>query len=304
MKYLFAIVFVSILAFSNSACQKEFSLDDIDSSLITLPSLPGGAKGIFTANIDGKKFTADKATVASFSYGAILLTGISNSGETLLFNVADSGLHTYSLDNESTRNGGVYTKDNENSYSTIGGDSPAESGGSLSITSIDKEKKTVSGKFSMVVYRSIDKKQKKITEGIFTNIPYDTVPVQATPSTDTFKVKVEGVDFPTYSVIGLNLMNTLSLTVNNQAGSKTIGLVMPSDVKAGTYKFSPAEMEFYGQYNVSASTYLVAYAGTLTILEHNTATKRVKGNFNFEAKELTGEEKANLTEGYFSVTYK
>ena len=301
MKYIIGFLFILAITFGNSSCQKEFVIDNVDSSLITLP---GGVMGSFTANIDGKKFTADKASGASLTLGTIVITGISNSGETIILSVADSGVHMYTFDIESTINVGIYTKDNEYSYGTVDGDLPSQSGGTLSITSIDKNKKTISGKFSMTVYRQSDKKQKKITEGVFNNIAYDPAPVQPASSLDTFRVKIDGSDFPAYSIVGLNLFNTISITVNNQAGTKTIGLIMPSDVKPGTYNYSPSEMKFFGQYNSSSNSFLVANSGTITILEHNTATKRIKGNFNFEAKEITGVRKANLTAGYFSVTYK
>ena len=304
MKYIFAILFISVLAFSNSSCQKEFFLDDIDSSLITTPSLPGGVKGSFTANIEGARFTADKLTGASMSLGTIVITGISNGDERIVLSVKDSGVHVYTFDIESTANVGIYAKGNEYSYGTIEGDDPTQSGGTLSIISIDKDKKTISGKFSMTVYRAFDKKQKKITEGVFTNISYETAPVQPANSLDTFRVKIDGISFPVYSVVTLNLMNTIAITVNNQAASKTVGLTMPTDVKAGTYNYSPIVMDFFGQYNPASNTFLVANSGTITILEHNTATKRIKGNFNFEAKELIGSGKASLTEGYFSLTYK
>lgn len=304
MKYIFAILFISVLAFSNSSCQKEFFLDDIDSSLITDPIPPGGLNGNFTANIEGTKFIADKGAAATRSMGVIVIGGFNNAGENITIRVADSGVHVYTLDIGSMTNIGTYTKENENTYTTNAGNEPQQSGGTLSITSIDTDKKTLSGKFSMNVYRQIDNKQKKITEGIFKDVSYETQPIPPANTTDTFRVQIDGTAFPAYSIVGLNLMNTISIIVNNQEGSKTVGLTMPSDVKAGTYNYSLAAMDFFGQYNPTSGTFLVANSGSLTILEHNTATKRIKGNFNFEAKDLMGSGKASLTEGYFSVTYK
>lgn len=297
-------MFILALSFGNSSCQKEYFLDDIDSSLITNPTLPGGVKGSFTANIDGTKFNADKGAAATRSLGVIVVGGFNNAGENITIRVADSGVHVYSLDIESMTNAGTYTKGTEYTYTTNQGNSSQQSGGTLSITSIDTDKKTISGKFSMNVYRQFDDKQKKITEGIFKDISYETQPIPPANAKDTFRVKIDGTAFPAYSIVGLNLFNTISITVNNQAASKTVALVMPSDVKPGTYDYSPLGMEFFGQYNPSSSTFLASNSGKITIVEHNTTTKRIKGNFNFEAKELTGNTKASLSEGYFSVTYK
>ncbi len=307
MKYIVGFLFIFALSFGNSSCQKEFFLDEIDSTLITLPKLPG-VTGHFTAMIDGVKFTADKLAGASRSFGVINITGISNTGETIILAVADSGVHIYTLDIETMINVGVYMKKNEDSYGTNGGDDPSQSGGTLSVTSIDTDKKTISGKFSIIVFRPFDQKQKKITEGVFKDISYETQPVPPANTKDTFRVKIDGTSFPVYSIVGVSINNTffktLAITVNNQAANKTVGLTMPSDVKPGTYNYTPADADFRGQYNPTSSTFLVANSGKMIILEHNKTTKRIKGNFNFEAKEITGSMDANLTEGYFSITYQ
>ncbi len=304
MKYIVGLIMIAALSFGNSSCQKDFILDDIDSSLITNPTLPGGVQGSFTANIDGTKFNADKGAAATRSLGVIVVGGFNNAGENITIRVADSGVHVYTLDIGSMANIAAYTKGTENTYTTNAGNGPQQSGGTLSITSINTDKKTISGKFSMNVFRQLDNKQKKITEGVFTNIPYETEPIPPSNSLDTFKVKIDGIAFPAYSIVAINLFNTISITVNNQAASKTVGLTMPPDVKPGTYNYSPFDADFWGQYNPTSSTFLVANSGKITILEHNKATKRIKGNFNFEAKEIIGSVSANLTEGYFSVTYK
>lgn len=303
MKYIVGFVFILALSFGNSSCQKEFFLDDVDSSLITPPNLPG-LSGSFTATIDGAKYTADKISSASISLGVIVIAGISNAGENITLRVADSGVHVYSLDIGSASNLGAYTKGSEFAYATNQGDRAGQSGGTLSITSINKDKKTISGTFSMNVYRQYDSKQKKITEGVFKDISYETQPIPPANSKDTFRVKVDGTAFPVYSIAAFNLYNMISLTVNDQAAGKTVGITMPTDVKAGTYDFSPFGPDFIGQYNPNSTTYLSASSGKITILEHNVSGKRIKGNFNFEAKEIIGDKKANLTEGYFSITYK
>ena len=303
MKYIVGFVFILALSFGNSSCQKEFIIDDIDSTLFTPPNLPG-VTGSFTATIDGVKFTADKISAATVSMGIIALSGQSNAGESITLRVADSGVHVYSLDIGSATNVGAYSKGSEFGYATNQGDGPEQSGGTLSITSINKDKKTISGKFSMNVYRQYDGNQKKITEGVFRDISYATEPIPQANAKDTFRVKIDGTAFPVYSISAFNLYNMITLTVNDQAVAKTVGISMPSDVKAGSYDFSPFGPDFIGQYNPNSTTYLSATSGKITILEHNVSSKRIKGNFNFEAKELMGEKKSNLSEGYFSITYK
>lgn len=68
MKYIVGFVFILALSFGNSSCQKEFFLDDVDSTLLTLPNLPG-VSGSFTAIIDGVKYAADKGYIRFYFYG-------------------------------------------------------------------------------------------------------------------------------------------------------------------------------------------------------------------------------------------
>ena len=86
MKYIVGFVFILALSFGNSSCQKEFFLDDVDSTLITPPNLPG-VSGSFTATIDGVKFTADKFSAATVSMGVIVVSGQSNAGESITLRV-------------------------------------------------------------------------------------------------------------------------------------------------------------------------------------------------------------------------
>jgi hypothetical protein len=50
---------------------------------------------------------------------------------------------------------------------------------------------------------------------------------------------------------------------------------------------------------------LASLSGTLEILERNTTTKRIRGNFLFKGEDVADVlAPAQLTEGYFSVTYQ
>ncbi|HEV2832432.1 MAG TPA: DUF6252 family protein, partial [Hanamia sp.] len=197
----------------------------------------------------------------------------------------------------------TYSKDTAFAYTTNQGNTATESGGTLSITSIDTVNKKMSGTFSIKVYRQLDSKQKNITEGIFTNISYATEPLPPSNASDTFRVKVDGAQFSTFSVMGLAVFGKLNISASNQDVSKTVGLSFPADVIPGTYTFSSFGPDYIGQYNLGTA-YMSASSGTLTILEHNTITKRIKGNFSFNAEELLGTKKATLSEGYFSITYR
>lgn len=286
---------------STDSCQKEFTLTGADSTRITQPVVTGS----FTAKIDGVPFTANKVAAASRALNVIAITGQSTDGQSIVLRVADSGVHVYSLDINSVSNAGAYTKDSSTAFLTNQGNNGNESGGTLSITSIDTANKTMSGTFSMKVYRSFDQAQKVITEGIFINISYVTQPLPPANATDTFRVKINGVQFPVYSITGISAFGTINLVANDQSSTQTVGISMPATVTAGSYTFTPFALDYIGQYNIDSS-YLMANSGTLTIIEHNTTTKRIRGNFSFSAAEVPGigTKTADLTAGYFSLTYQ
>jgi hypothetical protein len=289
-----------VLCFGSDSCQKEFVISGIDSTLITPP---GSVSGNFTAKIDGGQFVADKATGATRALNVIAITGQASDGQLIVLRVADSGVHIYTLEINSAANAGVYSKDNGIAYTTNGGNSATQSGGTLSITSIDTANKTLSGTFSIKVYRPIDSTQKNITEGVFNNISYGSLAIPPANSLDTFRVKIDGVQFPVFSIVGISAFNMVDLSASDQLVSKTVGLSITSSVTLGSYTFTLFGPDYIGQYNVDSS-FLAAESGTLTILEHNTTTKRIRGNFNFHASELLGTKVSELTEGYFSVVYQ
>lgn len=191
-------IFIIILCFGSNSCQKEFTISGIDSTLIPPPD--SSVSGEFTAKIDGIQFTANKFTGAEITSGVIAITGQDNLNQQIVLRVADSGVHVYTFDINSATNAAAYSKDNDFAYVTNQGSTSAESGGTMSVTSIDEVNKTISGTFSIKVYRAVDLSQKIISEGVFTNIPYDTQPIPPANSTDTFRVKVDGADFPVFSI--------------------------------------------------------------------------------------------------------
>jgi hypothetical protein len=299
MRIIIAALLLTFISISSPSCQKEYFIQDGDSIIITTPPVTGS----FTARIDGTQFVANKATAASRVLNTIAITGQSTDGELIVLRVADSGVHVYSLDINSSSNAGVYSKDNGIAFTTNGGTTSDLSGGTLSITSIDPVKKTMSGTFSIKVYRPLDAQQKNITSGIFKDISYETTAIPPANSSDTFKVKVDGTAFPVFSASGISVYNMISLSASDQAVSKTVGVTFPSNITPGVYTFTAFGFDYIGQYNVGSS-YLSSESGTLTIIEHNITTKRIRGNFNFHAKEILGTQEFDLTEGYFSIVYQ
>ncbi|MEO6405731.1 MAG: DUF6252 family protein [Ferruginibacter sp.] len=291
-KRFLALIFI-ICAIWISACQKEYNPFD---SPIT------ATQGDFTAKINGVSWVAN-VKAATRQGGVIVLYGNSSDKKSIVLRVADSGVHNYSLHTASQDNVGAYTDSaiNPNAFATNQWDI-AGSYGNVNITSIDTARKTMSGTFSMRVYRMLDSLSRTITEGVFTNIPYASAP-PAPSGTDSFRVKVDGVPFSYNLLIGISVFGKVNISAaQNQAPA--VGLSLPDTIRTGTYQFDI--IDYIGQYNPSSTLFLQADTGTITILEHNVATKRIRGNFHFKANQPFTHlpPDVQLTEGYFSVKYQ
>ncbi|MEO8413193.1 MAG: DUF6252 family protein [Ginsengibacter sp.] len=298
MKLILGVLLLAIICLGTYSCQKEFTPGNGDSTFIHPPAVSGS----FTAKIDGVSFVANKVTGITRALNTIVIAGQDTNGQTIVLRVADSGVHVYSLDINSATNAAVYTKDSAYAYATNQGSTPAESGGTLSVTSIDTVHKTMSGTFSVKVFRALDLSQKNITEGVFKNISYTTQAIPPVNANDTFRLKVDGVQFPVFSANGISAFGMISLSASDQSVSKSVGISMPATIIPGTYTFTVLG-DAIGQYNIGTS-YEAASSGTLTIVEHNTVTKRIRGNFNFHASEIIGTNASDITEGYFSIVYQ
>lgn len=277
------------------ACQKEISDET---------ATGGNAKGKLRMKIDGKQWEADSYASASILAGYIVITGISSDKKTFMIQLEDEGATTYTLDQQSMH-AAALTDDNEASpvsYTSNQGQSTADAGGTVVVTRIDQQNKTISGTFTLKLYRDLDSKQLVLTEGVFENIPYETQLPPNTGANANLTVKIDGSSWSGKSVSGMAVQGTLMITATELDLSKTVGLTMPATITAGSYTFENDPI--LGVY-IKGTTNLASSSGTLTITEHNTSTKIIKGTFAFKASDLLGSANtAQLTEGSFTVQYQ
>ena len=98
----------------------------------------------------------------------------------------------------------------------------------------------------------------------------------------------------------------IAVTANDATVSKTVAVSMPANITPGTYTFDIFGGTYIGQYNPNTNPMnsQASMSGTLTILSHNTTTRRIRGTFNFHAEEILNPAAfTEITEGYFAVTY-
>jgi hypothetical protein len=266
--------------------------------------------GNFKAKIDGTQWVADRIAQGARMNGIINLTGLGIDRKVIAMTIMDSGVHQYTLYYDNTSlNVGAYTDSNSASsiaFSTNAGSTPGETGGFLNITSIDEANKKMSGTFGFKAKRLVDNTYRDITEGSFTNISYITTLAPGN-ATDTFTSKVDGVTFTPSAVNGTIITlpnNSIAINGSDATGVRTVAIYFPTDIITGTYNIGSLGDLYYGQYNATASNFLMSSSGTLEILFHDPVAKRVRGRFSFAASELIGTQTAQITEGYFAVTYQ
>lgn len=288
-----------------TSCQKEV---DFDPTNPTNPN-PPAVSGNFKAKINGMQWIADKAAGASRFGGLINLTGYGKDRKILTITLTDSGVHKYILSDVTINAAALIDSNDANpfAFTTNQGDYPTTSGGEVNITAIDTAKKTISGTFAFKLFRDDDSAKKAVTEGSFTNLVYATS-LPPSSALDTFKVKIDGTSWTPYSVTGIAvpIFNQIAVNATDATGGKTVGLAFPNTITPGSYTFDFYGATYMGQYNPDTNPMhsKAGMSGTLTILEHNTTTRRIRGNFNFRAEELsTPANFANISEGYFSVKY-
>ena len=289
--YIALLALVTVIIFS---CQREYNPEN--------EPIAGGS-GDFRATIDGRAWVANNIKSATRQGGVIAILGSATDKKSILMRVADSGVHNYSMWLSSSTNGGVFQDSAINPYAFVTNQWADEANyGNLRITNIDTAHKTMSGTFDLKVYREFDSTQRIITSGVFTNISYATTPPPLN-TTDSFRVKVDGSNF-TYNMLGAFLLyDRINISASTGA-APTVGLSLSATITPGTYTYDLVDV--LGQYNPNTTTFLVADTGRLVILEHNTATKRIRGSFNFRAKDpvIPTAPTHQLTEGYFSVKYQ
>lgn len=282
------------------SCQKEYTAE-----ISTQNSGSVNTSGSFKAKINSVQWTADLSAGAVFTTAGnglprlINISGLSNDKKIITITIEDSGVHRYHFGGEGFQGAAYFDSTlSAYAYTTV-------LIGTVEITAINTVAKTLSGTFSFKASSTTDNSQVNITEGSFTDIPYlEGAILPPSAATDTFHVKINDGLFTPYTIAGnaLALNHTIMVQGSDSAALKTVALTMPDNVTAGSY--SMEGFTYYGLYNNGDSS-LGPVSGTLKILEHNTATKRIRGNFDFKAENpIDPTIAASLTEGYFSVQYK
>jgi len=135
----------------------------------------------------------------------------------------------------------------------------------------------------------------------------DEGPTKLDPEGDCFTAVIDGQAFNSDNVTGTD--TGLLLTIGATLGTTTLQTfgINLTNTAAGTYPISiQPGTQVIAQYSEGPLTSQTIYAGvsgSLTIEEHNTSEKRIKGTFSFEGDDSTG-NMVSITDGIFDLKYQ
>ncbi|PJJ08011.1 hypothetical protein CLU83_1240 [Flavobacterium sp. 1] len=311
-----SILFLAILAsvFVLNSCSKDEKIDDVADV---------EKDGTLKVDFDGKTFISTTVqAIVNDNY--ISITGLrAPNGDFIQITLPTNKVGTYtwkSFNNFDDTLGLVYTPaGGSNSFicapkEEVDASLDYTDTGSLTISSIDNTTKKISGTFQFTGVDFMANKGKgeaKIfTKGVFTNIsftsdvnPNPTPNPTPTPSSNTFSAKLDGVAFVPTNIFAILQNNKIAISAR-KGSVETIGLFLPSTVKAGTYAVEAYGLDYSFLYNKDMTANgTFTGAGSVTITSHDTSKKIIKGTFTSKYTSLLVKDTHNATEGAFSISY-
>lgn len=314
IKFL-SVCFILLTSSFLTSCSTD--VEPLDPAVILDPETNNPVSGVLKVDFDGQTFVATTAQ-AVVNSTAIAISGLRSSNGDFIQITLPAPLNqvgTYTWDDALAANtvlGLAYSNSGSQGYVT----GPQGSGdfaefpeyvdtATITIASIDMENKTISGTFQFTGGRFSDEgalETKTFTNGSFTDISF-AGDITA-PSDNSFFAKLDGVDFEPATVTA-NQLTDLLYIIGKKQGVENISLVIPIGAAPGTY-----EMDIFGDYkamyiqDATSTGTFNSDEGTLTIISHDTANKKIKGTFNFIGSSFFTTLTHTITDGTFEVTYQ
>lgn len=183
----------------------------------------------------------------------------------------------------------------------------AGSFGILTVTDFTTDS-LITGTFSFFLKDPVTGKVKVLSEGKVAAVKVVNNKAIVTGGTNTFSAKIDGVLWSPKQITATKNFGTIQLTASD--GTKSMGLSLVETIKTGTYQMdfgSDYHAQFSPTFSITNPQSYIASPSTskLTITEHNTTTRQLKGTFNFKGDLFpTPSTKSYLiTEGAFSMKY-
>lgn len=282
--------FVLFLATLFVSCVYE----PVDGTVEPDPGSGGNTSGIFKADFNNNTWTAAETQVV-ISGNFIEISAIKSNGEGFAFQIEANETGTYAANVNIV----AYSPaGSEYGYWSLNDDNPDENTGSITITKIDTEKKTISGTFQFKGYWSDPDTPRAAIEfknGVFTDLPYIT----EEETNDVFTAKVGGTNFVSTDIMADEINDRIAIGAED-ANMNVISVSLKSDLVAGTtYPITINRLtdDVQASYEDENGEH-VAVSGNVKII--SITDDRVEGTFSFTTNDAIP---FNITEGSFDVAY-
>lgn len=297
---LLSVLFIMLSAISFTSCDTEPIDPVLGENLGQQPNQPGNP--VFKVDFGGQTYIAN-STLATVGNGLITIGGFKGTnGEMVSIIVQGTAQGTYDASkimlNYSPSAVSEYAYTNSNL-------STGEDSGTVVITEIDTQNKTISGTFSFTGWWS-DSEQNlpsvAFTNGAFTDIPY-------TGGIDTgeefFKANVDGT---ANSYAGADLAvavtdgNPSYVSINAYGNDHRLILSFPTTITSGTHQIQTGPSAVVtARFRDAEDVQYGVSEGTFTVTSNQNGW--IKGTFTFPVKNTAGETIHTVTSGDFNVEW-
>ncbi|MBV4356895.1 DUF6252 family protein [Pinibacter aurantiacus] len=313
IKSLVAFLVTAITLISLTSCQKEVSYELGQNG----NNNNNNSSGNFTANINGGnwKAAADKQS-ATIMDGVINLTGISSNGQMMTITLTGDTIGTYDVSFAAAKGFVAFEPDYTkpaNVYSSMSSDVATNANGTVTVTSIDTDKKIIKGTFQSKLFNPADGTSYTATEGLFeltyfTSLPTDPTGPTTPPATgDAYlKATINGTAWQAKTITAQVILGQIYIAGADE--HKVFAFTIPPDAKVGSYTYDPFSQLYttdYSEINGMDAKMYSAESGTLKITQHDPTKKTMTATFEFVGRETFDQvETRQITKGSFFVKYQ
>lgn len=237
------------------------------------------------ASIDGELYQSSIAQGAVAADGSVIIEGTA-SKQAITLQLSHLSVGTFQMGQEFS-NSAFYEAVDGQIYKT----DPKEPG-MVTISKINEANKTLEGTFHFrAVLPGIDTVY--VSRGVLYNISYAGGQIGDPAADGSFSATVDNEPFVAMAVSAID--DGEEIAINGITSSATIGITVPNTVAEGDYVLPKNGFDMFYQ-NIDGRQ--TTTEGTISITEHNSTTKTLKGTFFFTT------ELSEITEGQFEVTYR
>ncbi len=285
----FGFLFIGILLVF-AACIKQETI------------VPSSTDTEMFCKVDGEQWIS-VVPLAFVTNNHLLISAVSLDDELVSLSISDATEGTYSL-NPNLANVIAYEETGDDATLAFASNRNTSNTnyGTVVITNHDLVNKTISGTFETEVHRSSDGAIRTITEGSFNNLAYSEV---FFPTATQLSATIDSTIFAATVISDSLALGNLFVHGGDSIQNKIIELSFPTTIAIGVYDLgSPGLSDYSAQYHLDSITSMPADSGQLLITEHLITDKYIKGIFNFDATESGGTQTANISNGFFELTYE